>query len=97
MYSLYPVTMDIEPMDTEALERQSLDRQLKDGQSVGETTDGHSVEEEPVKDMEPGITVVSNITSLILIAMTFPAYMYCLWFGLNYFIFHFGSNVFKPV
>ena len=58
MYSLYPVTMDIEPMDTEALERQSLDRQPKDGQSIGEATNGRSVDEEPVKDMEPGITVV---------------------------------------
>ena len=58
MYSLYPVTMDIEAMDTEAVDRQPKDGQSTEGQSIdGQTLD----DEEPISDREPSITVVSCI------------------------------------
>ncbi|XP_078377648.1 uncharacterized protein LOC144660796 isoform X2 [Oculina patagonica] len=61
MYSLYPVTMDIEAMDTEAMERQSVDRQPTDGQSIeGEAIDRQIVDEQTISDTEPSITVLTE-------------------------------------
>ena len=61
MYSLYPVTMDIEAIDTEAMDRCSMNRQEGDRQTV----DAEPLNIESVSNMEPDITVVSCLKFVI--------------------------------